>query len=132
MIRLPVYTTRSAAFLKTKYFFSALTIPSGNRQDSCWYRFTCDLPHFFGPGFMRVFPPYSSFFRLLIRMGASHIPALLGVDRRGLIVQTAVRSVVIIVHPPAFHNIFQFGQIQKQFAIQCFPSGKVGQFKELS
>ena len=51
-------------------------------------------------------------------MGASHSPALLGIGRRGLIVQTAVRSVVIIVHPPAFHNIFQFGQIQKQFTIQ--------------
>ena len=31
---------------------------------------------------------------------------------KSLIAQTAVRTVVIVIHPPTIHNIFQFRQIQ--------------------
>jgi len=49
-----------------------------------------------------------------------HTVARLGELRGRYPIQHAVRPMVIIVHPPAIHNISRLGQVQEQLAVETF------------
>ena len=72
---------------------------------------------FLVPVVMKVYHTYDLVLSKVERSGAL-LKTLRRTRCRGHIVQTAVRAVVIIIHPPTIANISQFINIQKQFPVQ--------------